>query len=45
MKVLLAVGRGGRDALAMLDDQRVALLAALQNRRHCSRSPPAYCRP
>jgi DNA-binding PadR family transcriptional regulator len=37
MKVLLAVGRGGRDALAVLDDQRVALLAALQNGRRSQR--------
>jgi len=37
MKVLVAVGRGGAEALAVLDDQRVALLAALQNGRRAQR--------
>lgn len=37
MKVLLAIGRGGRDALAVIDDQRVSLLAALQNGRRAQR--------
>lgn len=33
MKVLVSVARGGRDALAVIDEQRAALLAALQRRR------------
>jgi DNA-binding PadR family transcriptional regulator len=38
MKVLLAIGRGGTGTLAVLDDQRVALLAALQNGRRSQRT-------
>jgi DNA-binding PadR family transcriptional regulator len=38
MKVLLAVGRGGPDALAVIDDQRSALLAALQVGRRQQRA-------
>jgi DNA-binding PadR family transcriptional regulator len=38
MKVLVAVGRGGDDALAVIDDQRVALLAALQRGRRQQRA-------
>lgn len=37
MKVLLALGRGGADALAVIDDQRAALLMALQMGRRRQR--------
>jgi DNA-binding PadR family transcriptional regulator len=37
MKVLLAVGRGGSEALALIDDQRSAMLAALQTARRQQR--------
>jgi DNA-binding PadR family transcriptional regulator len=38
MKVLVAVGRGADDALAVIDGQRSALLAALQRRRRSERA-------
>lgn len=38
MKVLLAMGRGGDDALAVVDSQRSALLVALQMGRRRQRS-------
>ena len=38
MKVLLAVGRGGAEALAVVDEQRSALLAALQTGRRQQRA-------
>jgi DNA-binding PadR family transcriptional regulator len=38
MKVLLAVGRGGPDAVAVVDDQRSALLVALQMGRRQQRA-------
>jgi DNA-binding PadR family transcriptional regulator len=38
MKVLLAIGRGDDGVLAVIDDQRAALLAALQNGRRFQRS-------
>ena len=37
MKVLIAVQTGGKDGLALLDVQRSALLAALQNARRSAR--------
>lgn len=38
MKVLLAIGRGRADALALVDDQRSALLASLQMGRRRQRA-------
>jgi DNA-binding PadR family transcriptional regulator len=38
MKVLLAIGRGGADAVAVIDDQRSALLIALQMGRRQQRA-------
>ena len=38
MKVLVAAGRGGADALAVIDEQRAALLAALQMGRRQQRA-------
>jgi DNA-binding PadR family transcriptional regulator len=38
MKVLLAVGRGGPEAVAVIDDQRSALLVALQMGRRQQRA-------
>ena len=38
MKVLLAVGRGGKDAVQVIDDQRAALLVALQQGRRQQRA-------
>jgi DNA-binding PadR family transcriptional regulator len=40
MKVLLAIGRGPADALAVIDEQRGALLAALQMGRRRQRAEP-----
>lgn len=37
MKVLLAMGRGGGEALQVIDNQRIALLAALQEGRRRQR--------
>jgi DNA-binding PadR family transcriptional regulator len=38
MKVLLAIGRGPEEAIALLDDQRAALLVGLQMRRRRQRA-------
>ena len=41
MKVLVSVARGGRDALAVIDEQRAALLGALQRGRRAQRGRAA----
>jgi len=45
MKVLLAIGRGAADAVALIDDQRGALLAALQMGRRRQRAEADGGRP